>query len=40
MTVIPYTIQFRLNTHLATTMVNITIVVSFVFMWFSVLMIG
>lgn len=36
MTVIPYSVTFGLNTRLTTTMVNLTIVVSFVLMWVSV----
>lgn len=37
MTVIPYSVTFGLDTKLTTTMVNLTIVVSFVLMWASVL---
>lgn len=37
MTVIPYSVTFGFNTRLTTTMVNLTIIVSFVLMWISVL---
>lgn len=40
MTAIPISVQFGLNTRLATTMVNLTIVVSFVLIWVSVLLVG
>ncbi|MFP4302715.1 MAG: AEC family transporter [Spirochaetaceae bacterium] len=36
MTVIPYSVTFGLNTRLATTMVNLTILASFLLMWVSV----
>lgn len=37
MTVIPYSVTFGFNTRLTTTMVNLTIIVSFLLMWVSVL---
>ena len=33
MTVIPYSVEFNLDSRLATTMVNVSIVVSFLLMW-------
>lgn len=40
MTVIPFSVAFGLDTRLATTMVNLTIILSFALMWVSVLIVG
>lgn len=37
MTIIPYAVQFGLDTRLATTLVNVSIVISFILMWVVVL---
>ncbi|MFW6329917.1 MAG: AEC family transporter [Alkalispirochaetaceae bacterium] len=40
MTVIPFSVTFGLDTRLATTMVNVTIIVSFALMWAAVIIVG
>ncbi len=40
MTIIPYSVQFGLDTRLATTLVNVSIIVSFVLMWLTVAVTG